>query len=219
MTINLPPRPVTRRHLLAMAPAFGALSLLPHLAQAAVSAADTADLKRIQDYLNNIHTLQSRFQQISGEGGIATGTIYLSRPGKMRVEYDPPVPILLVATEGRIWYYDKKLEEVSFFDLRDTPAWFLLQDNVSFGGEITVNGLERDPGVLRVTVSETKKPDLGKATLVLSDRPLELRKWQILDAQRKSVTVTLDDPHYGAPLNPNLFYWTDPRPPSARRGG
>ncbi len=192
---------------------------MPRLARAALTPADTADLGRVQDYLNNIHTLQSRFSQISGEGGVATGTIYISRPGKMRVEYDPPVPILLVATDGRIWYYDKKLEEVSFFDLKDTPAWFLLQDNVSFGGEITVNNLEHDPNVLRVTVTETKNPDLGKATLVLSDHPLELRKWQILDAQQKNVTVTLDDPHYGPPLNPSLFYWTDPRPPNARGRG
>ena len=26
-------------------------------------------------------------------------------------------------------------------------------------------------------------------------------------------------PRYGAPLNPQLFYWTDPRPPGARNGG
>jgi outer membrane lipoprotein-sorting protein len=216
--ISSKPR-VSRRTLLAAVPALTALSLVPRPARAALSATDTADLGRVQDYLNNIHTLQSRFEQISGEGGVATGTIYISRPGKMRVEYDPPVPILLVATEGRIWYYDKKLEEVSFFDLKDTPAWFLLQDNVRFGGDITVNNLEHDPNVLRVTVAESKNPDLGTATLVLADHPLELRKWQILDAQQKNVTVTLDDPHYGPPLNPNLFYWTDPRPPNARRGG
>ncbi len=200
-------------------PVLAALCLAPRLARAALSRADSADLARVQDYLNNIHTLQSRFEQIADDGGIATGTIYLSRPGKMRVEYDPPVPILLVATEGRIWYYDKKLEEVSFFDLKDTPAWFLLQDNVRFGGDITVSNLEREPAVLRVTLTETKNPDLGQATVVLSDHPLELKKWQILDAQQKNVTVTLDDPHYGVPLNPRLFYWTDPRPPSARGNG
>jgi len=192
----------------------GAASLMPAAARAALTADDRADLTRIQDYLNNIRTLQSRFEQISNEGGIATGTIYLSRPGKMRVVYDPPVPILLVATDGRIWYYDQKLDQVSFFDLKDTPAWFLLQDNVHFGGDITVGNLKRDAQVLSVTVSETKNPDLGKATLVLSDRPLQLRKWIILDSQQKTTTVTLDDPHYGVPLNPSLFYWTDPRSPN-----
>lgn len=170
----------------------------------------------MQDYLNGIRTLQSRFQQVTGEGGIATGTLYLSRPGHMRVEYDPPVPVLLVATDGRIWYYDKELEQISFFALKDTPAWFLLQDNVSFGGDLTVSNLEHDPGALRVTITETKNPDLGKATLVLSERPLELKQWHLVDAQQRAVTVTLDDPHFGATLNPQLFYWTDPRPPEAR---
>lgn len=212
--------PLTRREFcIATAAGFASLALLPHLARAALSPADSADLQRIQDYLNNIHTLESRFEQISNDGGVATGTLYLSRPGKMRVEYDPPVPILLVATDNRIWYYDKKLEQVSFFDLKDTPAWFLLQDNVSFGGDISVSNLERDPGALRVTLSEAKNPSLGRATLVLSDHPLELKKWQIVDAQQKEVTVTLDDPHYGVALNPSLFYWTDPRPPSARQNG
>jgi len=209
---------LSRRAILSSIPALAAMSLAPSLARAALSPADNADLQRVQNYLNGIRTLQSRFEQISGEGGIATGTIYISRPGKMRVEYDPPVQILLVATDGRIWYYDRKLDQVSWYDLKDTPAWFLLQDNVNFGGDITVNALQRDPGVLRVTVAESKKPDLGKATLVLSDHPLELRKWQILDAQQKTVTVTLDDPHYGAALNANLFYWTDPRPPNGQPG-
>ena len=209
---------LTRRDLLAAIPGISALALAPGLARALTSA-DTADLQRIQDYLNNIHTLQSRFEQVSNDGGVATGTLYLSRPGKMRVEYDPPVPILLVATDNRIWYYDKKLQQVSFFDLKDTPAWFLLQPNVRFGGDISVSDLKHDPGVLRVTVNEAKNPSLGQATLVMSDKPLELRKWQIVDAQRKQVTVTLDDPHYGAPLSPQLFYWTDPRPPNLRDGG
>lgn len=208
--------PLTRRDLFAAISGLGALAVAPGLARA-LTPADTADLQRVQTYMNNIHTLQSRFEQISNDGGVATGTIYLSRPGKMRVEYDPPVPILLVATDNRIWYYDKKLEQVSFFDLKDTPAWFLLQDNVTFGGDITVENLQRDPGALRVTVTEAKNPSLGQATLVLSDKPLELRKWQIVDAQQKAVTVTLDDPHYGVSLNPSLFYWTDPRPPTARQ--
>lgn len=209
---------LTRREIFAALSGLGALAVAPNLARA-LTPADTGDLQRIQSYLNNIRTLQSRFEQISSDGGVATGTLYLSRPGKMRVEYDPPVPILLVATDNRIWYYDKKLEQVSFFDLKDTPAWFLLQDNVTFGGDITVSNFERDPSAFRVTVSEAKNPSLGRATLVLSDKPLQLQKWQIVDAQQKAVTVTLDDPHYGVPLNPGLFYWTDPRPPVARQNG
>ena len=35
------------------------------------------------------------------------GYIYLRKPGRLRVEYDPPVPILLVADGGLLSYYDK----------------------------------------------------------------------------------------------------------------
>src|SRR5581483_6099705 len=58
---------------------------------AALTPQDQADVKRVQDYLNGIHTLQSRFQQFSPEGGVSAGTIYLQRPGKMRIVYDEPV--------------------------------------------------------------------------------------------------------------------------------
>jgi outer membrane lipoprotein-sorting protein len=214
----------TRRDFLVTTGIFSALALAPRLGRAqAPGAADAGELQRIETYLNNIRTLQSRFTQLSSDGGVSTGTLWLSRPGKMRVEYDPPVPVLLVASDERIWYYDKKLQQVSFFDLKDTPAWFLLQPNVRFGGDITVFGLQRGQAqggqsTVSVTVSETKNPQLGRATLAMNANPLELRKWQIVDAQQKVVTVTLDDPHYGVSLNPQLFYWTDPRPPNARPG-
>jgi outer membrane lipoprotein-sorting protein len=56
---------------------------------------------------------------------------------------------------------------------------------------------------------------MGQVTVVLTDQPLELRQWMVVDAQRKEVTVTLQNPAFDVALNPNLFYWTDPRPPGA----
>jgi outer membrane lipoprotein-sorting protein len=48
---------------------------------------------------------------------------------------------------------------------------------------------------------------------VLSERPLELKQWTVLDAQQKTVTVTLDNPHFGGHLDPQLFFWTKPEAP------
>jgi outer membrane lipoprotein-sorting protein len=153
---------------------------------------------------------------VADDGGVAAGTIYLQRPGKMRIVYDPPSPILIVATEGQIYYYDQKLEQVSRTYVNDTPAWFLLRDPIVLSGDITVTDFKRGADALRLTLVESKNADLGEVTIVLSDKPLELRQWTVLDAQRKRVTVTLEDPHYGVPLNANLFYWTDPRPAGAQ---
>jgi outer membrane lipoprotein-sorting protein len=173
---------------------------------------DAADIARVQAYLNGIHTLQSRFEQVSDDGGVDNGTIYIDSPGRMRVVYDPPAPILIVATGGQIYYYDTKLQQVSRTTVDDTPAWFLLRDRISLGGDITVTDFERSADTLRLTLVETKNPGLGQVTVVLSDKPLALRQWTVLDAQRRKVTVTLQNASFDVALNPSLFYWTDPRP-------
>jgi len=206
--------PLTRRLALL---SFGALALLPAWpAHAALSPDDQADIQRIQNYLNSIRSLASRFDQVADDGGIASGMIYLQRPGHMRIEYDQPSRIVMVATKGEIYYYDGKLDQVSWVDIDETPAWFLLQNDIRIGGDIQVLGLQRDPGALKLTLTETKRAARGKVTLALNDQPLELRQWSVIDAQNKTVTVTLADPHYGVSIDPQKFVWSDPREDSSR---
>ncbi|NKB49914.1 MAG: outer membrane lipoprotein carrier protein LolA, partial [Alphaproteobacteria bacterium] len=53
-----------------------------------LDAAAKADIARIETYLNDLTTLESRFVQFSAQG-IAEGRLILSRPGDLRIEYDP----------------------------------------------------------------------------------------------------------------------------------
>ena len=216
MTAN-DPITLSRRRWLAGAAALAALAGWRGPAQAAparpaqLSGADQTDLKRVQDYLNGIKTLQSRFQQFTPEGGTSAGTIYLQRPGKMRIVYDDPVPILIVSDGWQVYYWDKNLEQLSQIGVKDTPAWFLLRPEITLGGDVTVTHFERKSDAMRIAMTETKDPDQGNLTVVMSDHPLELRQWMVVDAQQKPVTVVLQDPHYGVQLNPSLFLWTDQR--------
>jgi outer membrane lipoprotein-sorting protein len=209
----------TRRSLLAAGAAL-ALIAAAHPARAAgpapaqLSPQDKQDVQRVQDYLNGIKSLQSRFQQVAGDGATATGTIYLARPGNMRIVYDPPSMVLVVANSGQIHYYDKALQQVTETYTENTPAWFLLRNNIRLNGDVTVVRFAHQADVLRITLVETDHPDAGEVTLTLSDHPLELRQWTVVDAQQKTVTVTLDDPHYGVPVNPELFYWQAPQTPA-----
>ncbi|HUZ72530.1 MAG TPA: outer membrane lipoprotein carrier protein LolA [Stellaceae bacterium] len=206
---------MTRRAALAGLAA--ALAAAASRARAAVPQAAPLDeaayqeVLRVQAYLNGIRTMQSRFEQVADNGGVAQGTIYLDRPGRMRIVYDPPSTILIVATGGQVYYYDRNLQQVTRTTVNDTPAWFLLRDRITLGGEVTLTHYARAADTVRVTLVETDNVDLGQVTLVLSEQPLALRQWIILDAQKKQVTVTLQDPQFGVALNPNLFYWTDPR--------
>jgi outer membrane lipoprotein-sorting protein len=206
---------VNRRQLLTFLTAMTAAGALPARAaapQAArLSPEEQSELQRIQEYLDGIKTVQSAFQQFSGEGSVATGTIYLERPGRMRIVYDDPVPILIVADGRTVYYWDKKLQELSQIRVEDTPAWFLLRPQIRLTGDVTITRFEHGQNSLRLAMTETKQADLGSLTLVLSDHPLELRQWTVVDAQQKPITVALEDPHYGVALSPSLFLWTDQR--------
>jgi hypothetical protein len=123
-------------------------------AEATVAALSTEDLEtiaRLETYLNRITTLRARFVQVSSNGAVAEGDLYLSRPGRLRFEYDPPHPALLIANGVNLLYYDRDLEQASFLPLWETPLSFLLRERVDLSeGGIEVlaveRGLARKPG-------------------------------------------------------------------------
>ena len=176
-----------------------------------LSDSDKADVARVEDYLNAMTTLQARFLQVTSSGAYAEGSIYISRPGKLRIEYDPPVPILMVSAGSWLIYYDKELEQVSYLDIDATPAGYFVSERIDFGGEITVTGFERRRGVLRLSLVKSDDPREGSITLVFRDRPLALKKWIVTDAQGIETTVSLLGVRSGIALNPDLFRFADPR--------
>ncbi len=170
------------------------------------SKADRADISRIEAYLNTIRTMKSRFLQISSDGDYSEGTLYFSKPGKMRLEYDDPNPNLIVSDGVNLIFFDKELGQVSYFDLNETQASVLLTDNISFStGNTLVTRFERGPGVLRLTIAKGSDPLEGNMTLIFSDRPLSLKKWTVIDAQGIVTNMSLLGPRFGVPLGRKLF--------------
>ena len=177
---------------------------------ARLSAADRADIARIETYFNGIETMRARFLQATSTGAYSEGTFSLWRPGRMRIEYDPPVPILIVADGRSLVYHDKKLMQVSYLGIDDSPAGLLLAERVSLSDTVTVTRLERGARALRVTVVKKDDPLAGSLTFVFEDQPLIFRKWIIADTQGVETTVSLLGPRFGAPLDPELFRFVDP---------
>jgi outer membrane lipoprotein-sorting protein len=170
------------------------------------SKADWADISRIEAYLNAIRTMKSRFLQVSSDGDYSEGTLYFSKPGKMRLEYDDPNPNLIVSDGVNLIFFDKELGQVSYFDLDGSQAAVLLADNISFStGGVLVTRFERGPGVLRLTVAKESDPLEGSMTLIFSDRPLGLKKWTVIDAQGIVTNISLLGPRFGLPLGQKLF--------------
>ncbi|MBO1073004.1 LolA family protein [Roseomonas marmotae] len=196
-----------RRSLLASA----LLPLLPSLAMAQAGGDRAATLARIEAYLNGLTTLRARFLQIASNGGSAEGTAMIWRPGRMRFEYDPPEPLLLVASDGQFLHYDKELHQPSIVPVSSTPLGFLLRPQIRFTGDLEVTALERGGGLLRVTMRRREAPGEGSLTLVFAEDPMELRQWVVVDAQGQQTRVTLTQIQTGVRFDPLVFAFNDPR--------
>ena len=180
----------------------------------ALSDTDKADLRRIETYLNDLGTMQSRFVQANPDGTHSEGTMYLQRPGKLRFEYDPPDPYLIITHGKWFIYVDKELEEATYLPVDKTPAYFIVKKDIKFGGRLRVASFRSADKVLRVELEQADEPDSGKVMMVFTDAPLRLRKWQVLDAQGDLTDTTLINPVFDVPLNEALFEYDGPTPSS-----
>ena len=187
---------------------------VPALAQvraAALSAQDQADVRRVEAYLNVTRALHSKFLQVAPDGGVSSGLAWLVRPGRMRFQYNPPAPFLLVAGHGLLVFYDSQLKQTSNIPLSSTPLGLLLQDNLRLSGDVTIVSFMRAPGQLQVGVVRTASPQDGVLTLMFADNPLQLRQWTVLDQQRRETRVTLTDVQLGGSYPDSLFEFIDPK--------
>ncbi len=195
-----------------------AASAAPALAQEAPGrsaptapfAPDREGLARIEAYLNGITTLKADFLQVASTGEVARGIFYLRRPGRLRVEYEPAVPMLIVADGHRLIYHDKELDHVSMVPIERTLAAFLARPEIRFGDDVMVRGYARDGGLVRVTLVQRRDPDAGSLMLIFDDSPLMLRQWVITDAQGVETRVALQDTRWGLALDSALFDIPEP---------
>lgn len=210
----MPDMPTRRRFLLsvsAQGAALGAGLAFTRPAWAALTpaASDAADIKRIEVYLNGLKTMKARFLQVAPDGGISNGTVWLSRPGRLRFEYDPPSPFLLVAGQTGLIFHDSLLNQTSNIPISRTPLGILLADRATLSGDVTVTGIERLPGQIHATLIRTASPGDGTLVLTFADGPLALRQWRVIDAQRKETRVTLFNMELGGRFDPKLFEFRD----------
>lgn len=187
--------------------------VLPVLSLVAAAPVGTStEIAQLQQYLNSITTLKAHFVQVAPNGAISQGTAWLDRPGRMRFQYDPPSPLLLVAGHGLFVFHDSSLDQTSNVPLGATPLGILLADNIRLtGGNVTVTDLRNLPGEIMATLVWNAHPTDGSLTLVFTTDPLTLRQWTVTDATTQRTTVTLSNIELGGKFDQDLFQFVNPQ--------
>ena len=165
-----------------------------------------AAVNAISDYLNSFKTLQGEFSQVSPKGSVSRGVFYISKPGKMRFEYEPPNPYLLVA-DGT-WFTIKNVqrEKGDQFPLSQTPLRLVLSSKIDLLKDTNIIDFQDQDGLVSVTL-EDKKSTLGSGQLMLvyDKTKKALQQWVVIDGKGRRTTVTLENVQTGIEPDPKLF--------------
>lgn len=173
---------------------------------AAPVLAEKISLDRLSAYLNDLKTAKGAFTQINQDGTISIGTLYIHRPGRMRFDYDPPSPALVMAGGGTVAIFDRKSNEPpQQFPLKRTPLSVILTRDVDLGRADMITGHREEDQVTIVTAHDPEQPDAGTIDLMFTADPVTLRKWVITDESGAETTVVLGDMQRGMKLGASLF--------------
>lgn len=172
---------------------------------------EQATLKQIEVKLNQITTLQSRFKQTNADGSEVMGTFYLSRPGKMRIEYDPPIKNFIVATGTFLVYWDDEMQQQSHTTIGSSLADIILRKDIKFGDRLKLCGFETKSPLYKVCLTDSENQDQGTFSLFLEKTNFTLKQWTVEDSMGKLTTVNLVNPQYNVSFNDSIFRFTKPQ--------
>jgi outer membrane lipoprotein-sorting protein len=185
------------------------LLLLPVPALAQGMDSRPPEVLQAEQYLQNLTTAKARFLQTAPDGTQQIGTFYLSRPGRLRFEYDNSKDFV-VADGYLIYFYDSQLRRQTNAPIGQTLADFLLRADLKLKDDLSVTKIWRTNGLLLMTVVQSKDPNAGSLTLAFEETPFQLKKWRVVDGTGAVTEVELFQIQTGLPLESRLFGYSDP---------
>jgi outer membrane lipoprotein-sorting protein len=168
--------------------------------------ADKISLNALSSYLNGLRNVEAKFTQINADGSLSTGVLYIKRPGRIRVEYDPPNNALVLASQGQLAIFDPNGNNgPESYPLSKTPLSLILADNINLSRERMVRGHQFDGTSTTLTVQDPEHPERGLLVLVFTGPSPQLRQWVIEGQNGEQTVIVLNDVAMNMFLNDNLF--------------
>lgn len=191
--------------LSAVAGLLGAADRVALARAEALSPDQVAAVEQIAAYFNKMRTLQGEFTQVGPKGHVSTGVFYISKPGRLRFEYSPPNPFIVVADGSWVTIKNNAKNTADQYPLSATPLRLVLAEQVDLLNEAKIRDVDQDGGLTTLTLEDKDKLVPGHLVLVFDSRKQELQQWVIVDGQGRRTTISLTSVAPGVAPDPALF--------------
>jgi outer membrane lipoprotein-sorting protein len=172
---------------------------------------DSREVAQIGRYLDGLKSFQANFTQ-SGAFGDGAGTVWLDRPGRLRIAYAGSPGKTLVANKGRVVIYDGATGGTTTTPVSRTPLGMLLTPSTTLTGPVTVTAYRHEAAFSELTIKKADAPGDGSLTLFLSPAPLTLTAVMVTDGYDRPLLMRLSDIRLNPPLTPDLFQYPAAQP-------
>lgn len=163
-------------------------------------------INRVDNYLSNTQILTGNFVQVGPDGSRSKGEFFISKPGRVRFEYDPPSPISIVADGQSVVVRDRRLATQDVYPLSQTPLRFLLAGHVNLLKDTNLVAVYADDVFVTVVVEE-KNGLVGTSRMMImfSAKDMQLKQWTVTDPQGYDTTVAVYNLDTSTRPDPSLF--------------
>ena len=164
-----------------------------------------AAVGRINTYLNSFQSLKSDFAQMGSKGNLATGTLYISKPGKLRFDYTGN-PTLIISDGRWLTMMDRNRMRGDQFPISATPLRLVVSPQVDLLSETDVIAMDSRDGLTTVSLQD-RKDSLGGGyiTLIFDEKLKHLTQWTVVDGKGRHTNVQLTHIEYNGKFDPKLF--------------
>tara|TARA_Y100000588_G_C14220214_1_gene910665 strand:- start:107 stop:700 length:594 start_codon:yes stop_codon:yes gene_type:complete len=161
---------------------------------------------KISDYLTKTVEFSSKFIQTNDEM-LQEGKFYIKR-NRLRIEYISPSKLIIIVKENNAMYYNVDLEEVQYFNPKNTIAeiFFNLFYDLSFLDEVEIS-LDKT----HFTLTKEQKIDDEKniIKIIFERSPLIMRKIEVTNSNGVT-TFGITDQNYNPELDDKIFSLANP---------
>ncbi len=200
------------RHFLLTSMLAGSLVLagLPAVDNAMATAANfspeqMAALQSLGSYFNTIRDIKGEFTQVGPQGNVSSGVFYISKPGRMRFEYAPPNPFVVVADGTWVTIKNNAKNKADQYPLSATPLRLVLADRVDLMKEADIKSVNVANGLTTVVLEDKDRLVPGQLELVFDNKHNTLQQWVIVDGQGRRTTISLNNIEASNHPDPKLF--------------
>ena len=163
----------------------------------------------VKKYLGDLKTLSADFVQISENGDIRKGKIYVNLPGKLRISYKEPNDLLITSMGFWLVVQNRKLKQTNNYPLSKTPLNIFLNQKLDLDNGNHDMKLFEENGVITLKFLNNKEMVGTSFELFFKTNPVQLKKWEITDELDNKTSVLFQNLKIGIKNSHLLFFPED----------